>query len=309
MREWLHISTADYHALPAFGSGAIRCFSMDGPLEFWARYISRTKVKDETDPMRLGRAFHAAMETGDWQSGYWPIPTVIQDDAYASEINAAMEGRKSQGARLNPGDEINTRLPAHRLYLAAHETQAQTRGLDFLTEAEIESVKRQVQACYDHAGIADLLQHKSSLNVEATCVLQHSSGLKLKALCDLVLTNGILDFKTTGQRNNFSFLRDAFRKGYDFQAGQYSVVTGKEQFWFASVTSEPPFEANLFEVPPSLLLQRAEDVNRQTEVIAQTMRMSALDDKDSQGIPASWHSEGWNTALEFSLDGPWGDAA
>lgn len=304
-RQWLNLSAAEYHALDALGSSAIKCFAVDGQLEFYARYIAKTKERKETDAMRLGRAFHAAMEDENgWEKRYARIPTSIEDDEFVEAINGARDP-KSKAEPLVVGVPIYPKFPTHREYVEAHRLRAERLGLDWMNDDEIEIVHRQIQSAYANPAIRELLENKSQLNVEATCIAQHSSGLKIKALCDMVLPAGIIDFKTTSQPNNRSFLWDAFKKRhYDYQAGLYRLVTGKERFWFISIKGEPEYEANLFEVPPRLLEQRQADIDNSLNLIAQTMRMSALDEKDESGIPPSWHSEGWGTCMSFDLEGP-----
>src|SRR5690606_8732587 len=110
-------------------------------------------------------------------------------------------------------------------------------------------IEGQVAAVYDNAAIRELLSDKNSMNVEVACFMKHKSGLELKTLCDLVIGDAVIDWKSTCMRNPYSFLRDAVKRGYDYQAAHTCLVTGKSRFLFGSVSDAFPYEANLWEVP------------------------------------------------------------
>lgn len=299
-REWLNISAAEYHALPAFGSSAIRCFALAGQLEFYARYIAKTKVREDTDAMRMGRAFHAAMEdNGDWTERYCRVPTRVEDDEFVEDINKELDGKDSKAARLVPDADLNFKLPSHRAYFDAHKLRAERLGKDFLSDDEIDTVHQQVQAVYDNPECKDILCHRTGLLSEVACVFHHDSGIERKALIDRVISTGIVDFKKTCESSPFEFVRAARRLGYDYQLGDYLFVTGKTYACIISVNDSAPFEAHAWEMPPALMRQRMDDAERYTTLIAQQMRMAEIDEKDSQGIPLSWHNEGWGARLPF----------
>lgn len=302
-RTWLNISAAEYHELDALGSGAVKCFAMDGNLEFYARYVAKTKERDDTDAMRLGRAFHAAMEDeSGWEKLYRVVPTKIEDDEYVEAINAELKESGSKAAPLIVGVPLYLKFPAHRKYLECHKLAAQREGQDFLTESEVDLVHRQVDVVYDSAECADLLQHKGKLNVEVSCVYKHHSGLMTKALNDLIVGGVIVDFKTTDRSGTYNIAADFLRRGYDWQSGLYRMVTGKDEFLFVSVTKSEPFEALVFEVPAARTIECHDKIHDQLFQIADMMRAGVLDDTDSQGVPHRWHNELWGARIPLDLD-------
>lgn len=302
-REWLNLTPEEYHALDALGSGALRCHAIEGNLEFYARYIAKTKQRDDTDAMRMGRAFHAAMENdGDWEGRYVLVPESVQEDVISEGINYALDLSGSKAQRLSPGQELNFKLPSHRQYFEAWKNLAANEKKDFLTPSELETVKRQVHAVYDNPECRDILSHKTDLLSEVACILHHESGIDLKALLDRVIGTGIVDFKKTCKRNPCDFYRDACNRGYDRQMGHYLFVSGKVYAVIISVTDEPPFEANAWEMPAKLMQERIADTEHQVYQIAQLKHNSYSDELDSQGVPLSFHNELWGARIEFSYE-------
>lgn len=300
-REWLPITPAEYHALDAWGSSAIKDFALGALPDFWARHVAKTKAREETDAMRMGRAFHAAMEgRDDWRKTYVRIPDKVEDDEFVDAINGAITGKSEP---LKVGVPIYPKFPTHREYVEAHKQRAARLGLDWLADSEIDTVNRQVDAVYDNQECRDILGVKTDLLSEVACIYSHDSGEKCKALLDRVISTGIVDYKKTCERTPCGFARDALRRGYDRQLGYYCFVSGKVYACIISVTDEAPFEAHAWEIPAGLLRQRIEDGERTVNAIAQLRRMSGLDEVDSQGMPLSYHTEGWGTRLQLSPDG------
>jgi hypothetical protein len=300
-RQWLAITPKEYHALDALGSSAIRCFALEGQLEFYARFVSRLKKKSDSDAMRLGRAFHAAME-GDpnWHDRYAMIPGIIEDDDMCASVNSDIPA-KSTAKPCMPGDELNLRIPSHRAYLELHQEAAIKDGKDWMTPAEVERVLFQVAAVYDNSDCRELLSLQSNLQSEVACVYNHG-GVKRKALIDRVVDDGIVDFKSTCQSNPLEFLRDARRRGYDYQMGDQLFVTGKTWAAILSVNDTYPFEAHVWDMPKNLMAKRTDDARRHTDAIGQLQQLSLIDEKDSQGIPVSYHNELWGSRLKFDIN-------
>jgi hypothetical protein len=299
-RQWLPITPAEYHALDAYGSSAIRCFALEGPLEFYAKFVARHKVKDDTPKLRLGRAFHAAMEGDlDWESRYMLIPSVIEGGDVCAAVNATI-GKDSKAKRCVHGDPVNLKLPSHRAYMTAHQELAAAAGKDWMTPKDIERVKSQVAAVYDNPDCRELLSIQTDLLSEVACTCEYS-GVKRKALIDRVVGDGIVDFKSTCQSNPLEFLRDAKRRGYDYQMGDQLFVTGKRWATIISVNDTYPYEAHAWDMPVNLMVRRIEDARRHTEAIGQLHLLSLIDDKDSQGIPVSYHNDMWGARLKFDF--------
>lgn len=297
-RRWLAITPQEYFALPAYGSGALRCFAREGQLMFYHKYVKNPRVETDSDAQRLGRAFHAAMENeSSWIDRYARVPEVICEDEFFDAINAEVKGGKA----LVAGEPINRKVKAHKEYLEAHKNRAAREGRDFMYESEFEVVYGQITAVYENPAVRDLLMEKREFNVEATCLLSHSSGLELKALVDMPLFTKNVDFKTTRHMLPVEFIRDAYKRGYDWQAGHYSLVTGKNDFSIVSVTNSYPYEANLFDVPRHVVAARKREIERHCHELAMLIQ-DKIGGCDSQGVPLAFHSEMWGAAIPLELE-------
>lgn len=295
MRQWLNITADEYHALPAYGSSAIRRFVLNRA-EFWAVDVARIKQKTDSDSMRLGRDFHAAMESGDAWREWKRLPVTVEDDNIRVAVNFAL---RKNAKPLEIGAPLNLEWVAHQQYLAEHRKQAEESGTPYIDGRAVPMVA----ACQDNPAVRELLAIKPELTSEVACTLKHSSGIDLKALCDRVMPDGLIDFKTTMRTTPQGFLKDAFRKfGYQYQAGLYSLVTAKPRFWFISITTSPPYIANVYEVPQRALAEYRDRVAGHAEEIAQCLRMNVFDDKTVDGMPVSFCPEMWGTVIPFVED-------
>jgi hypothetical protein len=302
-REWLDITPEQYHELDAFGSGAIRTYVVDGLAEFWAKCIKKIKQRAETNALRLGRAFHAAMEDPDsWRDMVIETPHAIDDDELAAQANTELIDGKSKKVPATVGARLNRQYPTHRRWVELWEERAQRDGLDILSADAIANLNLMIRSVYDNTECCEILEDKNHLNVEVACVCQHTSGVMLKALIDLMHGECVTDFKTTCEARPEGFIRFAWKHGYLWQAAHYCLVAGKERFRFISVRNEPPYESNVFEVPPQLLHPRIEQVDRQVTELAQVMTNSQMDSLDCQGMPLSYHNEGWGSVIPLDID-------
>lgn len=297
-RRWLAIPPKDYFALPAYGSGALRCLAKDGQYVFYYEYIQNPRVESDSDAQRLGRAFHAAMEDENgWLDRYYRVPEKVEQDEFWEAINTGIKG----GKPLLVGEDLQPKIKSHREYFQAHQQKAEREGKDFMYESDFATVYGQIRAVYDNPATRDLLMEKREFNVEATCVLTHESGVELKALVDLPLFSVNVDFKTTRCRVPAQFIRDAYNRGYDWQAGHYSLVTGKQDFSIISVTNAPPFEAMLYDVPRQVIVSRKREIDRHARQLAMLLA-DKIGESDSQGIPLAFHSEGWGAAQPLEME-------
>lgn len=297
-RQWMNLTPREYHAYPAFGSSALKCFAVEGHLDFWAKYVARTKVIKDTDALRMGRAFHAAMEGDEqWMSRYRVMPDKVMDDEVAREINASLGNSKAE--RLEPGAELNFRLKSHRLYRDFHMCAAIENDQDWLTKAEVEKVHQQVNAVFDNAACCDLLAQTTQLFSEVACLYNHN-GTLLKALIDKRTTRGILDFKKTCFRNPQDTLRDMMNRKYHYQMGMYLYVTGLEEAHIISVSDEYPFEAHPWKMPPQEMQDCIARARHIADNIDFLLKAALLDtDTDSQGVPPTFHNDLWGSELEY----------
>ena len=296
-REWLPCTPGEYFALPAYGSGAIRCFVLHGNLAFYRCYLQDDQEEKDSDSRRMGRVLHAAFEKPDaWRDFVSVIPSTVPDCPAVKAINDAIPA-KSKAAPLAVGEEINTRKPTHRNLMALLKEQAEAGGKEWLTEEESLKVPAQIAAVQDNPACAELLSSRTELNVEVACVYRHQSGLLLKSLVDLLVGELIVDWKSTEATTPYGFIRQAKKLGYVYQAAHMCLVTGKDNFDFVSITNKPVYESNRFFVPPAHLETAKERVDQQVSILGQQMRTAAVEDEDSQGVPLNWHTELWGARM------------
>ena len=308
-RLWLDISATEYHDLPAVSSGGLKTYEKFGGLEYHSQYIAKTKVSEETTAKRLGTAFHCAMEDPDsWQTGYMLRPTIATDQGLLAIVRDLMP-EKTKAAAPVLGEPLNMAMKFHKAYMELVEQDARANGKTLMTAAEYEIIDLQIASVYDNPECRDLVGQKTRSNVELACVWEcPETGMPIKALVDLLVGDVVVDFKTTKAPNGYAFCRDADNYGYHFQAAHYLYVTGCAEFRFISVTSEALLktgshcEANVWRVPP----RRLEDAHLKNLQVLQAVKDNTESAKtsevDCQGVPFSWHNEGWSATLPLDVD-------
>jgi len=243
-RRIVEMSPAEYHAADAVSSGGLKCYAKEGPLMYHAKYVSRTADDKDSDAKRLGRAFHSAMEHGEWENLFCILPDIVgDDDELIQSVNAQFEGTKSK--RLTSGEEINLRLPTHRVYLDAITLSANLKGLEVLSKGEGRVIQAMVESVFENPAAAEYVGHGQS---EIACFGQcELTGLPVKALGDLLQPERVIDFKTTRQSTVNGWRDEALRKlSYQYQAEWYMRVFGVEEFVFITVRNEPPWESMVY---------------------------------------------------------------
>lgn len=189
-------------------------------------------VREETNGMRMGKAVHLLFLEG--------------ADAYNS------------GVVLIEGATRNTK--AYKEAVIAEENE----GKILLLEHEGNEVKNIVEALYAHPKTAGFW--KDHVSVETAVLwIDPVCGLPCKAKIDKVLNNGLLDLKTTADHE--TFVRYALKGGYFRQAAFYLrgynlAVDRKpklEDFYFAVVSTKPPYQTEYYRVDPEGLAHGAEE--------------------------------------------------
>lgn len=297
-RHWLtDVSPQKYHQLAGIGSSALRSFVKDGPLDYYAKYVAKTKQTD-SEAFRLGRAFHKAMETEHWQDYIVRVPTTIEQCEYYDLAVMHLESRPNSKAKIpKPGDAVNKRQEFDRLYVRLFEQHAAIHDCDFLDDDEIGLVRFQVKAVRENQAIVELLEQDCQAESAVTLKV---GNLTAKALLDLHSgTDWFADFKTTKARNPHQFWYEFQRHGYDFQIAHYRLVSGIKCHKVIYVTKEPPFEAQVMDVPFAIIEDRLQDVERHLRDLDQLhTQASETDERDCNGIPFVFHNEPWGAEID-----------
>ena len=292
-RETRNMGTADYHRLecpPYLNHSTIRYLAAEGSWRARHDVMFRPQQGDEehTDAQRVGTIFHLAQETPEWMEWVVVVPSELEDDEWRLQVEDEFMDSKLT-VSLDPGTTINLRSKAHKRYRDLHREAAIEAGKLWLSEAECQVVLSQVAACLENPVIRELTRRQ--LGREVVYLAETNSDIILKALVDVDCPEYILDWKTTRFNTPHSFVRDAYRKGYHYQAGHYLTVTGKDVFYFAAVTKSVPAEAMLYQVPPEVIETAKNENDKLYDAIAGCFAME------------SYHCPGWGTIMPLDTEG------
>lgn len=261
------IPAADYHSRPELSHSAAKCFSQEGPWEYYHRYVLRSLPDRESPSLNLGRAFHAAMEDQEaWQASFVEEPVFVT----------------IKGSR----EEINRRKPSHRQALEEWETEQRLAGKTILRSGEVDSVREMTLSVLDNPAAVEYLQATGAQEIAGFAV-EETTGIAVKALADLWLPDWpegstVLDYKTTEDCTPEEWARKAIEKwGYNFQGDWYTGVFHAERFVNVVVRSKPPWECWVRVMNPSVI-RRAREQNLRT--LRQIKERKEKDD---------WHNNGW----------------
>lgn len=266
--ELLQISIAEYHERPEVSSGMIRCFATEGPWMCYHKYGLRDIERPDSDACQLGRAFHAAIA----------IPEQLDD--FLEVMPATMPD----------GEEINLRKKDHRVYKAEREFYAKSSGKEFVTSDEYDKITRMVESVYDNPAAKPYVGRTDGGH-EVACISKDPvTGLDLKALADIHLGDTIVDFKTTRFSTADEFVRDAFKRGYTYQAAHYLKCFGAQKFVLIAVRNERPWESMVYVVPKT----RIQDAMQSNQSILKHIK-SCYD-------TGSWHSLGYGSEIPLEYE-------
>lgn len=310
-RQWPQMTFEEYHAADGVSSGALKAFAKDGPLAWWQQYVAGRTERKDTVAMRLGRAFHMAMsDPAGYQQWYTRIPSTYHDDDILEDVVSRLDSRgsHSKAQRPTPGEPINNRTDAGRMYLAGVKTRAELNGREFLTDLDIELVDRQVAAVWDNTACRDYLSEGGF--PERACLWEcPESGLAVKALADFDMPDSdtYIEFKTSLAPNPYQFIQREWSKlGYGHQVAHYRYVLGRANSIVITVTSRlstsavnpPCVEALLYNVPRAFVEMEHEKNLAHLQQMAQLWRQVEGAELDSDGIPDIFHNEGWGGEID-----------
>lgn len=295
-RELLDLGMTEYHEYPAISSGFLRSFNTEGPWVAYHRYVKKELEKHDSDAMSFGRAFHLAMsDPTDWLNQLHIIPTEIENDHEREQVIKAW-GSKSHGkGKMDVGTPINKGTNTHKAYLQLHKDHAEENEMEFISEDDIQTVIHAVGSVYDNTAAKEYVG-QGGMPEKAGTIEEKATGLKLKALADLYLPDGhekvIVDFKTTRHSCANTFLRDAWKRGYNCQAAHYLEVFGADRFVIISVRNAVPYEAMVYSFSrgDEIITEAIETNRRALEGIADCY------DHDS------WHTILWGSEIEFQSE-------
>jgi len=302
MKRTLHkdMDEPAYRKHPGIGSTQLKCFILEGPLDYYWKYVLGNLEDEEKYHYTLGSVFHLAMEYPDgWQDFVTVEPSVVRNDGdYRDcylQAMGAIQGTKAKPTKV--GDTIGSASKFDKAYKAAFKEWANDHGKYVIKADDVDKILGQQAAVYDNFEVRDFIE---SCPRRETPVTLEMDGITAKALLDISNDHVFGDFKTTRFRNIHSFYRLAFRKmGYDYQFAHYRLVSGIESHKIIPVTNAPPYEAMIMDVGWEMISEQYDHVIRDLEWLAQHLSMVDESEKDSQGIPYDWHSEYWGAEIDM----------
>lgn len=313
MQDW---TVEEYHAYPAISSGGLRCFRTEGPLEYHRRFVAREEAEEQTDWMRLGSAFHLAMEDMEkFMDSYVIVPDLVPDSfGGGPQTDAEKKAREAEKQPIpgtyEYGMPINKRMKRHAEYLQHVQQQAAAEGKSWLTRQEADAQLAQVKAVWDNKAARKLLESEVvGKEVPYLTECPHT-GLPKKALADMiVMFNGrrtLVDWKTTRTRTAATFFWDAIgypilrdgelvgwrkTKQYAHQIAHYEdVIEGIEDKIIVSVTNQGAIEAMVYRVSDEIV-EHARQMN-----LATIRSIAACHEFDC------WHCDGWGEIVTLGGD-------
>lgn len=301
----LDITPDEYFARPEISNGCLRCYMTDGPLICYHQFIKRDMESKSSDAKEFGRSFHAAVADPDSFLGFYAtIPDTIEADSAAESVRSALLASGSK-ADFQVGDEINRKKSAHRQYIELHQQMALQNGLDYVTESDLETIRRMIEAIHENAAAREYVLLSGQHNTEVAYVNQDRvTGLGIKALVDLDLGPVLVDYKTTRHTRPHDFLRDIM-KSYKYQAEWYLRVTGAEKMVFIGVTKSPPHECFV----QSITRKELTSPNSYLSAVIQGTPCSVqhANDVALQALKSSmdfneWHNSGHGAELEIGSE-------
>lgn len=304
-RDWLNLTSEEYHAAEGLSSSALRSFMFEGNLKFYHRYVLKSIPNQESPAKELGKAFHKAMEKPDtWEAGVFVMPDRVPDGPIVASVNKSLGKGATEAI---PGEEWNGRLSSHQKIQKTLTAAALATGKSVMSGRDFSRVRDMVNAVWDNDACRKLLEGKG-IRAEMSVFYQNDRlPFRVKALLDMSDPDSVIDFKATRFHHYSGFLRDAHRRGYQWQMGHYCFVSQRSQARIISVTNEPPFEANLYTLPKAQIDQLIDGPNGiKTQIghIAQLWKDMAAGGPvalDSCGVPYGWHSDRWGSEIPFDL--------
>lgn len=154
---------------------------------------------------------------------------------------------------------------AYNAFCVANEGKA------IITQEMFEQIKLMCNAIFANEFAKKMLMHPSAEKEKEYFWVDEPTGEECKCRADLVVEIGdlslVVDIKTTTSADTDSFMRDAIKYGYDFQAGMYTegikCCTGKEwQFVVIAVEKDPPYSVNVLQADKDFV-QRGYDLFRE----------------------------------------------
>lgn len=277
-----------YHSSDGISHSAMRCFSQDGPWEYYARYEARTLHTPPTEPLEFGRVLHAELEGRPLQ--FVEIPETLSESV---AVELSLETQKPSPIDRNAAGQpvLNTRKPSHRKWLEKWKADREREGLIVLDRgsgSDIAGIAEAVRDC--HAFKAEIKVATNIRREVSGWAISRETGLLLRARADVLMQtpNGltVVDYKSTSDSTPAEFVRNAIgRFGYHCQLAHYLAVFGAERALIVALRKREPHEAWCVELTPAHLLA-GHALNVKTMCAIATKR--AADD---------WHSDGWGAVM------------
>ncbi len=282
------ISPEEYHRRPEISSGFVRSMKSEGPLQAHARFIARSEADEDNAAMQLGRIVHRALADPDgWQKTMRFLPESLQDGDELDALRKKWRGRSK--ATLQPGDDIDLKVPAHREWLAQH---AADKSIDWVSQEVYDQAVGIVESVSANPATAVLVGNPA---VDCEVIGFHKdlgTGLILKAMADVLYLEEslICDFKTTSLATTEKFIRFALRDyGIDIQLAHYARVFQVQNAAVIALRNQKPYESAWLSLPEFGLRQARAALDWSLRKIDECLQFG------------NWNSDGFGTRLSLII--------
>lgn len=251
------ISNSDYHAdRTAESSSTLKTILQSVEL-YHGRYVTGDIVKEPTEAMKFGSAFHVfSLERDDFGNRYAFGPPVeyVSDDGKVREP-------------LNRGSGKHERWKEHRKFYA--DWCEANEGKEFRDPAEEAQMAMMLGQLKSHQEawdlIAPVLEGKGSTEKR---VRFEYRGIQCKCAFDVLCQHPVsVDVKTTGEAGRDFHSKQIYELGYYISAAFYHIgyqaIFGRklESYKFAFVHKNPPYEVELYTLKKKALEAGFRQVN------------------------------------------------
>ena len=283
------IAPSEYHRRPEISSGFTRCMKSEGPLAAYSKYVARDSVDEDSESMKIGRLVHLALSQPDsWKDSVRIAPQCLEEGESLESIRKAWSGRTK--AKLQAGDEIDLRVPAHREWIAS---LAGDPSVSLVSQGDFDTVCGIAQSVGENPATAVLVNSQEIDREVVGFRRDEKTGLVLKSMADCLLLDEslVVDYKTSSLQTAEKFIRHAIREwGIGVQLAHYARVFQVENAAVVYLRNQKPWEAIWLSMPEWGMRESAAVLDWSLRKILECRELG------------SWRSDSWGFRASLVLE-------
>ncbi len=226
-RKYANDTFVEYLSDPAISSSDIKAF-LKSPRTFYFEKYER-ETKEAAQHFTVGSALHCLVLT----------PELFDDGFFVS---------KKFDQRTKVGKD------------AAKEVAKQSAGKEILFEEDFVMIKKMADSARKNKTLMEL--SKNSHFEMSIYGEDEVTGIKTKIRPDVYAINRptLIDLKTCLDSGIKKFRHDIFNFGYNITSSWYSKFSGKENYLFAAIEKQEPYQTSLFTLSSHFLNHASEQI-------------------------------------------------